>query len=92
MSVRNNRLYVGNIGFKVTEGDIRSVFIDFGPIRDVYAPPSKDDPPSGNTHRGFMFVEFEQDSSASHALQLLNGTSDPSGRKMVIRPASAKPI
>jgi len=83
------RLYVGNVGYKVTPAEIREIFQAFGPLKDVYAPP----PPPGETrqlHRGYFFVEFERERDAERAIEMLNQTADPSGRMMQIREAARR--
>ena len=85
------RLYVGNVAYHVTVSDIRGIFKEFGPLKDVYAPPPKPGSPPSQLHRGYFFVEFERAQDAARATELLHQTADPSGRLMQIREAAGRP-
>lgn len=84
------RLYVGNLGYHVTQAQVRDIFSAFGKLADVYAPPPLSDAPSSHIHRGYMFVEFHSPDDATRALATLSGTHDPSGRPLKLREADRK--
>ena len=56
----NSKLYVGNMSFKTTEGDLRDAFGQFGSVTDVYI---ANDRETGRP-RGFAFVTFSTDTEA----------------------------
>lgn len=63
-------LFVGNLAFQTTEGDLRALFERFGEIGHVHLPK---DPNTGRA-RGFGFVEMANDDGAREAIAALNGT------------------
>jgi RNA recognition motif-containing protein len=80
------RLYVGNLPYQLTEGELESWFAEAGVavdnvdlIRDKF---------SGEA-RGFGFVEIQDDSSADVAIQACNG-KDLMGRRVVVNEARPK--
>lgn len=85
-----SRLYVGNLGYHVTTAEVRQMFAAFGAIKDAYAPPPKEGAPKHHLHRGYCFIEFENARDAVNAMEMLNQTSDPSGRVLQIREAARR--
>ena len=90
MSAACRRLYVGNLGYHVTQEQIREIFRHYGKLTDVFAPPPVPDSPQSHIHRGYMFVEFEKAHDAAAALDGLVGIQDPSGRTLKLREAARK--
>jgi len=79
------KLFVGNVPYGATEGDLRDWFAQTGIqveslnlVRDRY---------SGES-RGFAFVEISNDEEAERAIQSLNG-KDFMGRSLVVNEARA---
>jgi RNA recognition motif-containing protein len=77
------KLYVGNISFDATEGDLQHLFSEAGIspdsvtlVRDRF---------SGQS-RGFGFAEFSDDAQAQHAIDSLNGKSFM-GRNLTVNEA-----
>src|SRR5262252_8780925 len=64
------RLYVGNLSYNVTEGELRDVFAEGG--RNVVEVKIVMDRDTGRP-RGFAFVEMGSDDEASQAIQSLTG-------------------
>ena len=60
----NNKLFVGNLGFDVTENDLQDFFAPFGGVTDVNL---ITDRASGRS-RGFAFVTMANPDSAQAAL------------------------
>jgi len=60
------RVYVGNLCYRLSERDVRSLFALFGPIAQVAMPV---DGKLGR-HRGFAFLEFTTAAAAENALQM----------------------
>ena len=65
-----NRLYVGNISFKATEEDIRSLFAGIGEVESIDL---VTDTRTGKP-KGFAFVAMASDGEAQKAIEALNGT------------------
>ena len=64
-----NRLYVGNLSFNATEGDLMDLFGQAGQVKDVAL---IQDRVTGKS-RGFAFVTMTTDAEAAAAISTLNG-------------------
>jgi RNA recognition motif-containing protein len=62
-------IYVGNLNFKISEDDLKSIFEEFGAVSSVKIITDKY---SGRS-KGFGFVEMENDDEAKAAIDGLNG-------------------
>lgn len=58
-------IYVGNLDEQVTQEVLHAAFLPFGEIVDIQLPP---DPSSHALHRGFAFIEFEEEEDAQAAI------------------------
>ena len=76
------KLYVGNLNFKTTEDEVRSLFAAYGEVQSVNMIMDRD---TGRP-RGFCFVEME---NADAAIAELNG-KDYSGRALTVNEARAR--
>ena len=86
----NNKLFVGNLSFKVTETELQEVFAQSGDVLSVSIPTDK----YTGKKRGFGFVEMATAEAAEAAINALNGRA-LAGREMSVnlaRPKSAKPV
>ncbi|MBK7748422.1 MAG: RNA-binding protein [Candidatus Obscuribacter sp.] len=86
----NNKLFVGNLSFKVTETELQEVFAQSGEVLSVSIPTDK----YTGKKRGFGFVEMATAEAAEAAINALNGRA-LAGREMSVnlaRPKSAKPV
>jgi RNA recognition motif-containing protein len=63
------KLYVGNLGFDVTQGDLESLFSQAGSCDSVAVITDRF---SGQS-RGFGFVEMSSNAEAQRAIQQFNG-------------------
>jgi len=73
------KIYVGNLAYGVTEGQLEKLFQDFGSVASVSVMKDKY---SGES-KGFGFVEFNQQAEAEEAIKALNGrTLD--GRDLIV--------
>eukprot|EP00523_Entomoneis_sp_CCMP467_P018048 CAMPEP_0168822892 /NCGR_PEP_ID=MMETSP0726-20121227/10217_1 /TAXON_ID=265536 /ORGANISM="Amphiprora sp., Strain CCMP467" /LENGTH=861 /DNA_ID=CAMNT_0008875685 /DNA_START=161 /DNA_END=2746 /DNA_ORIENTATION=- len=79
------RLFVRNIAFDSTEEDLRAHFSNFGKVEECHMP--VDDRDKG---KGFAFVSFESQESASSARSALDGM-DFQGRLIQVLPAKRAP-
>jgi len=59
------KIYVGNLSYGATDGDIESYFQKYGKIKDVKVITDRD---TGRS-KGFAFVTFESPDSAQNALE-----------------------
>ena len=78
-------LFVGNMSFQTTEGDLRSIFEPFGEITRVNVVTDRD---TGRA-RGFAFVEMTNDEEAAGAIAALNG-KEVDGRALNVNEARPK--
>jgi cold-inducible RNA-binding protein len=79
------RLYVGNLAYSLTEGDLRELFGEAGAVADVKLISDRD---TGRP-RGFGFVEMSSESEAQKAIEVLNGR-DVQGRPIAVREAQER--
>jgi len=81
----NKKLYVGNLPYKLTSDELKSVFSEFGEIIDAVVITERD---SGRS-KGFGFVEFSSIEEAKKAMEAMN-QKELEDRKLVVnfaRPA-----
>jgi RNA recognition motif-containing protein len=78
-------IYVGNLPYQITEGDLRSSFENFGEVTSVRI---IQDRATGRS-KGFGFVEMPDEESAETAIAALNG-KDFSGRNIRVNEARPK--
>jgi RNA recognition motif-containing protein len=76
------KLYVGNLGFDVTDKDLEAVFTQAGVCESVAVITDKF---SGQS-RGFGFVEMSSNAEAQKAIQQFNG-QDLKGRSLKVNEA-----
>ncbi|MDP3788694.1 MAG: RNA-binding protein [Candidatus Chromulinivorax sp.] len=83
------KMYVGNLSFDTSEGDLRQKFEEFGDVASVNIITDRD---TGRS-KGFAFVEMTSNASAETAMNSLNG-NDFNGRKLTVneaRPRTERP-
>ncbi len=78
----NNKLFVGNISFKMSEDELRNLFAESGKVLSVAIPTDRDT----GRKRGFAFVEMENQEEAQTAIDALNGKT-VDGREIVVNPS-----
>ncbi len=79
-----NKLFIGNLSFKLGDDDIRDLFQQFGSITEVAIPRNREtDKP-----RGFAFITFETEDAARSALTLDGKEVD--GRKIRVSIATGE--
>jgi RNA recognition motif-containing protein len=81
----NNKLFVGNLSFKVTEAELNEVFSQAGTVVSVSIPTDK----YTGKKRGFGFVEMSSQEEAEEAIKTLNGRA-LAGREMSVNLARPK--
>jgi RNA recognition motif-containing protein len=82
----SRKLFVGNLPFNTSEGELQDLFAQAGAIESVRV---MRDMATGRA-RGFAFVEMQTEEDAQTAIQRFNGT-DLGGRALVVNEARPKP-
>jgi RNA recognition motif-containing protein len=81
------RVYIGNLAWELSEEHIRAVFDAVGKIKSLQLVM---DPATGNTkHRGYCFIDFEEEKSAAVAIQMGQAGFQIMGRPLKVNYASA---
>lgn len=80
------KVFVGNLSFQTTRDEVEDLFVQAGPIRDVFLPTDR----ATGRPRGFAFVEFESDEAAAKAIEMFNN-HDLSGRPLRVNAAEERP-
>ena len=78
----SKKIYVGNLPFTSTEGDLKTVFARHGTVDSVNIIMDRE---TGRP-RGFAFVEMAEASAAADAIRALDG-SDLGGRNIKVNEA-----
>ncbi len=78
-------IFVGNLSFRTTEDEVRSLFAAYGSVERVNLITDRD---TGQA-RGFGFVEMNNDSEAERAISELNGR-ELGGRAINVNEARPK--
>lgn len=81
----NNKIYVGNLAFSVTNDALTDKFAAFGTVQSAKIIMDRDT----NRSKGFGFVEMSTGAEAQEAISALNGT-EFGGRQMNV--TEAKPM
>jgi len=79
-------IYVGNLGYDLTEDDLKTAFVSFGEVDSARVIVDRD---SGRS-KGFGFVEMPVSTQAQSAIDSLNGT-ELKGRSVTVNEARPKP-
>ncbi|MEO1431837.1 MAG: RNA-binding protein [Cyanobacteria bacterium J06633_8] len=78
-------IYVGNLSYRATEADLRTVFTDYGEVTRVVLPTDRE---SGRM-RGFAFVDLSEESQEDEAISELDG-AEWMGRQIRVNKAKPK--
>jgi RNA recognition motif-containing protein len=78
-------IYVGNLSYQATDGDLRSVFAEYGSVKRVVLPTDRE---TGRM-RGFAFVEMAEDAHEDTAISELDG-AEWMGRQLRVNKAKPK--
>ena len=84
-----NRLFCGNLPFRMTRDELYDLFAQAGTVTSVHIPTDRE---TGRP-RGFGFVEMEDAGAMEQAISMFNGYS-VSGRALVVnqaRPRETRP-
>src|SRR6516225_12297251 len=80
------KLYVGNLGYMVTDGDLEQMFAAYGTVQSAQVVMDHDT----GRFKGFGFVEMGSDQEAQAAIAGLNG-KEVGGRTLTVNEARPKP-
>ncbi len=80
----NNKLYVGNLSYQLTEQELETQFAQFGTVKSVKIITDRD---TGRS-KGFGFIEMDNEDQANSCVAELN-EKDVNGRN--IRVSIARP-
>src|ERR1700728_2538062 len=78
-------LFVGNLNFQTSEGELRALFEPFGAVTRVHMAMDRE---TGRA-RGFAFIEMPNDEEAAKAIAGLDG-KDVGGRNLKVNEARPK--
>jgi RNA recognition motif-containing protein len=79
------KLYVGNLGYGVTNSELEGLFASFGSVQSAEIIMNRE---TGRS-KGFGFVEMANDDEAQAAIQGLNG-KDQGGRPLTVNEAKPR--
>ncbi len=78
-------IYVGNLSYRATEADLRTVFADYGEVKRVVLPTDRE---TGRL-RGFAFVDMNEDAQEDAAIAELDG-AEWMGRQLRVNKAKPR--
>jgi len=78
----STKLYIGNLPFDVTEGDLRTLLSEHGQVNEITVVMDK----QTGRPRGFAFATMNTPEAATAAIQALNG-KDWKGRALTVNEA-----
>ena len=85
--IMGSKLYVGNLSFKTTEADLKSLFAAAGTVSEAALVTDRE---TGNS-RGFAFVTMSSDAEAQAAIDALNNSpfsgKEVDGRSLTVNEA-----
>jgi cold-inducible RNA-binding protein len=79
------KLYVGNLGYEVTDADLSKLFAAHGTVASAQVIMDRD----AGRSKGFGFVEMKTDQEAQAAIAVLNG-QDSGGRRLTVNEAKPR--
>ena len=80
------KLFVGNLSFDTTRDELEALFTPMGEVTELSVPTDRD---TGRP-RGFAFVTYADDASATEAITKLDGT-EIGGRNIRVNEATERP-
>jgi len=78
------KLFVGGISYDASDDELRTLFVSFGELKDVYLAMDKEK----NRPKGFAFVTFAKKEDAMNAIKGLNNT-DFMGRRISVEESNS---
>lgn len=84
----SKKLYVGNLPLTATEGDLRTLFEQYGTVEQVSVITDR----KTSLPRGFAFVEMTERSAADSATRALDGQNLSGDRALRVNEASDRTV
>ncbi len=81
----STKIYVGNLSFNTSSGDLETAFSEFGTVESANV---IEDRETGRS-RGFAFVEMSSGAEASQAITVMNG-KELDGRELIVNEAKPR--
>jgi RNA recognition motif-containing protein len=81
-----SKVFVGNLEFKTTQGEVEELFSQAGSVREVFLPADR----ATGRPRGFAFVEYESEEDAARAIEKFDGY-ELGGRALRVNQAEDRP-
>ncbi|HNU07819.1 MAG TPA: RNA-binding protein [Pyrinomonadaceae bacterium] len=81
----STKIYVGNLSFNTSSGDLETAFGEFGTVESANV---IEDRETGRS-RGFGFVEMSSGAEASQAITVMNG-KELDGRELIVNEAKPR--
>ena len=81
------RLYVGNMSYNTTEGDVQRLFEEVGTVSSCDLIMDR----NTNQPKGFAFVEMGSQADATKAIEMLNGKA-VDGRDLTVNEARPREV
>ena len=79
------KLYVGNLAYSVTDGDLQTMFATHGTVRSAQVIMDRET----NRSKGFGFVEMDNGDQAQAAMNAMNG-HEIDGRTLTVNEAKPR--
>lgn len=76
------KLYVGNLSYRLTDGELEQTFAEFGEVLSAKIIMDRE----SNRSKGFGFVEFSSKEAGEQAIEAMNG-KEVGGRTIVVSEA-----
>jgi RNA recognition motif-containing protein len=86
LELKKMDIYVGNLPYSATEGDVSELFAAYGPVERVKIITDRE---TGQS-KGFAFVTLGDQTQLEAAVEALNGF-DYSGRPLRVNPSEPRP-
>jgi len=83
--VIGTKVFVGNLNFRTMQDDLHNLFSEVGEVREVFLPSDR----MTGRPRGFAFVDFTDEASATAAIQRFDGY-ELDGRQLRVNAAEAQ--
>jgi cold-inducible RNA-binding protein len=81
----NNKIFIGNLNFRLKTEDLEKMFSEFGDIEDCIVVTDRET----NRSKGFGFVTFESEDQAKKAVETMH-EKEFDGRKITVNIAEEK--
>ena len=84
--VISQKVFVGNLSYEATQGDLEALFSEAGEIVEVFLPADR----NTGRPRGFAFIEFTDEGAVAKAIEEFNDL-EFKGRNLRVKEAEERP-